>query len=138
MINFNEKLRPLEKRPYRFKNPAMEFFCPLCRTPRAMNSRPRLSKMNYMQIALLTLVTSTLLYPFMELAGVFSFFFIWVAFEATVRLNFRKDVPCPYCGFDASWYKRDVKVARRLVKDFWESKQVPPQQNGQNTQTELR
>ena len=138
MMNLNDKLRPLERRPYRYKNPAMEFFCPLCRSPRAMTSKPRLNGANYLQILLMTIVMSMLLYPFMEFWGVFSFFFIWGAFEASVRVNFRKDVPCPYCGFDASWYKRDVKVARRLVKEFWETKQLEKNAQTQNTQNELR
>ena len=43
--------------------------------------------------------------------------------EVYKRLNFRKEIPCPHCGFDASWYKRDVKVARKLVERHWETSQ---------------
>ncbi len=55
----------------------------------------------------------------------FIFFFItWAIFELVVRSNFQKQIPCPYCGFNASWYKRDVKVARALVQEFWDEKQI--------------
>ncbi len=55
----------------------------------------------------------------MQWKGAFSFFLVWAFFEAALRLNFRKEVPCPHCGFDASWYKKDVNVARRKVDEFW-------------------
>jgi hypothetical protein len=46
-----------------------------------------------------------------------------MGFEGIRRMLFSRQVPCPHCGFDASWYKRDVKVARRLVGEFWGDKQ---------------
>lgn len=61
-------------------------------------------------------------YPLMGWRSVFFFFFIWASYELGVRLLFRKEIPCPHCGFDASWYKRDVKVARKLVHEFWQSR----------------
>jgi predicted RNA-binding Zn-ribbon protein involved in translation (DUF1610 family) len=110
---------PLEKRTFKFKNPHMEFYCPLCGTQRAMTTNPHLSAMNYLQMTLVTVAITACLYPFMELKGIFSFFVVWACFEAALRLNFRKEVPCPHCGFDASWYKKDVKVAREKVDQFW-------------------
>jgi ribosomal protein L37E len=50
----------------------------------------------------------------------FSFFLYWACFEAGRRIFFSREIPCPHCGFDASWYKRDVKVARRKVDEFWQ------------------
>ena len=38
-------------------------------------------------------------------------------------MSYRKEIPCPHCGFDASWYKKDVKIARRLVKEFWDKQE---------------
>jgi len=134
MKNLQNKLRPLETRPYRYKKPATEFFCPLCRSPRAFASKPRLTKRHYLQMTIITVVIAAMLYPFMKYEGLFCIFIVWAAFEAGVRTNFRKEIPCPYCGFDASWYKRDVKVARRLVKEFWEIKNTPTETN----QNELR
>lgn len=110
---------PLETRTFKYKNPHMEFYCPLCGTQRAIIAKPHLSAMNYLQISLITLAISACLYPFMELKGIFSFFLVWALFEGALRLNFRKEVPCPHCGFDASWYKKDVKVAREKVDQFW-------------------
>jgi len=52
----------------------------------------------------------------------FIFFIVWSVFELSIRTDFKKQVPCPHCGFDATWYKKDVKVARQVVKDFWDQK----------------
>ena len=35
----------------------------------------------------------------------------------------KSEIPCPYCGFDASWYKKDVKIARKKVQEFWKKKE---------------
>ena len=113
---------PLTKRTYKYKNAHMEFFCPLCNTQRAVVTDPHLSPLNYLQIFLVTVAISACLYPFMGMKGIFSFFVVWTVFEAALRINFRKEVPCPHCGFDASWYKKDVNVARRKVDEFWQEK----------------
>ena len=62
------------------------------------------------------------LWPIMSGRSLFSFFFYWAGFEGVRRLLFRKEIPCPHCGFDASWYKRDVKMAKQLVHNFWDAK----------------
>ncbi|MEH0862094.1 hypothetical protein [Halobacteriovorax sp. DPLXC-1] len=113
---------PLESRTYKFKKAHIEFFCPLCRTQRAVVTNPHLDAKNYLQIFMLTVVTTAILYPFMSFAGVFSFFLYWAGFEATLRLTFKKEIPCPHCGFDASWYKKDVRIAKAKVKEFWQTK----------------
>jgi transcription elongation factor Elf1 len=116
------KNRPLEKRVYRYKNAATNFFCPLCRTERAVTTSPRLSLKNYAQITLTSIVLGAALYPLMEVRSFFVFFVVWTVFELTVRSDFKKQVPCPHCGFDATSYKKDVRVARQEVKDFWAQK----------------
>lgn len=113
-------LEPLEIRTYRYKNPTMKFFCPLCRTERAFVSSPRLSLRNYFQLFLVTSLTSYALFPVMEWRALFSVFPLWALFEAGIRMNFRKEIPCPHCGFDAAWYKRDVVMARKKVEEFWQ------------------
>ena len=45
----------------------------------------------------------------------------WMIMEVGNKLLYRKDIPCPYCGFDATWYRRDVKIANKMVKDFWKT-----------------
>ncbi|MGZ3786906.1 MAG: hypothetical protein ACXVLQ_00200 [Bacteriovorax sp.] len=117
------KRQPLEKRVYKFKNKNNVFFCPLCRTERGITISPRLTKKNYLQILLTSIVFGSALFPFMGVKCFFIFFVIWAIFELAVRTDYKKQVACPHCGFDATWYKRDVKVARQLVKDFWAQKQ---------------
>lgn len=111
---------PLEYRTYKAKNPKEEFYCPLCRTKRAISNSFRLKAKNYMQVLLVSIVLMGMLYPWMQFKSSFVFFVVWAGFEAGFRMAYRKEIPCPHCGFDASWYKKDVKVARRLVKDFWD------------------
>ena len=118
---------PLDSRPYRYKKAVFNFFCPLCSTERAMTTNHRLTIKNFIQISLITIVISAALYPWMALRGVFSFFLVWPLFEGARRLMFRKEVPCPHCGFDASWYKTDVKMARQKVAEFWQSKDAAEQ-----------
>lgn len=115
---------PLISRTFRLKNPAKEFFCPLCSTKRAFTISPRLQVHNYFQISMMSIFLAMICYPLMEWRGVFFFFPVWIGFEASVRILFRREIPCPHCGFDASWYQRDVKVTRRLVQEFWDKQAV--------------
>ncbi len=115
------ELKPLELRTFRFKNPAVEFFCPLCRTGRAITVHYKLTVLHCAQIVAVATVFTALLWPLMGARSLFSFFLVWIAFEGTLRLLWRKEVPCPHCGFDASWYKKNVKIARKKVEEFWNS-----------------
>jgi hypothetical protein len=114
---------PLEARTFRFKKPALQFFCPLCRTERCISTGHRLTTLNFFQIILLTSLLTAVAFPWGGLKTMASIFPIWLLFEMTRRMLFSKEVPCPHCGFDASWYKRDVKVARKRVAEFWEDKE---------------
>jgi hypothetical protein len=116
------KLSPLERRTFKVKKPTLDFYCALCRTPRQLSTSFRTTIKNYLQIILLTIMTTAICYPIMNFRGVFSFFVFLAGFELVRRANYRKEIPCPHCGFDASWYKKDVKVARRLVADYWAEK----------------
>lgn len=131
------KLRPLERRTFKVKNPSMSFYCPLCRTPRALTTSFRLSVTNYLQILLLTIITTTVTYPLMSFRGIFSFFIFWAGFEWVRRANYRKEIPCPHCGFDASWYKKDVKVARKLVAEHFSEKSENPSEEAIEVPEEL-
>lgn len=131
------KDQKFDARPYKYKNPVKTFFCPLCGVERAFNMSHRLTPKHYFQMIIVTAFTTLLLFPFMEWEGLFSFFAIWACFELGIRMAFRKEIPCPHCGFDASWYKKDVKIARKLVQDFWdqndEAGQEAPIQNNSET-----
>lgn len=131
---FIQRIKPLETRPYRMKKPALRFFCPLCRTERSISTRPRLSGWNYFQIALSSIFFFVVLFPFMEWNSFYLSFIIWIGAEAAVRMRFKKEIPCPHCGFDATWYKRDVKVARKLVNNFWEKQSEPVVETGATQQ----
>lgn len=109
------------------KKAVVQFFCPLCGVKRRMTCRLGLSGKNYGGIALSSVILILLLYyPLMKIHSFFVFFIIffviWAMVELAKRLRFKRDIPCPHCGFDASWYKRDIKVARRLVKEFWDGR----------------
>lgn len=113
----------LDRREYRYKNPTLTFLCPLCSTQRVLRYRPHLSILNYIQITFLSAASIYLTYPLMGMRSFFIFFIFWIGFEGAVRILFKKDLPCPHCGFDAAWYKRDVKVTRTRVQEFWDKKE---------------
>ena len=117
---------PLIDRVYKLKNPRMEFFCPLCRTKRGFSYSPRLTKKNYLQVFFLSLVLTMALYPFLGMRAGVVLFLVWGVMEFSLRVLFKKEIPCPHCGFDAAWYKKDVKIARQKVKEFWERKSPIP------------
>jgi hypothetical protein len=93
---------PLEARVFKFKNPRMEFFCPLCRSQRGFLYSPRLTKKNYVQVFFISLVLSMILYPFLGPRSVVVFFLVWGVMEFSKRVLFKKEIPCPHCGFDAT------------------------------------
>lgn len=116
--------KPLETRVYKYKNKSRNFFCPLCRTERNVNVSPRLTPKNHIQIILTSIVAGSILYPVLGVEGFLIFFMIWGGFELAIRSDFKKQMPCPHCGFDATLYKRDVRVARQKVAEFWAQKQT--------------
>lgn len=121
---YNNSNSPLEKRPYRYKKSSLDFFCPLCRSKRSFVGSPRLSRFNYFQILLVSSILVISTFSIMGPLSLIFVFIVWSIFELAVRANFRKEIPCPYCGFDASWYKKDVVKARELVKKFWNEQGV--------------
>lgn len=95
-----------------------ECFCALCRSPRKLRYSRHLSRMNYAQILVLTLVFSFVTFPWLAWKGALSLPIIWGLFESIHKSLYRKDLKCPYCGFDPKWYKKDVKLARQKVEEF--------------------
>lgn len=87
-----------------------------------MKYRKNLQGKQYAQLAFTTGILSYGLFPFIGAKAVFAFFILWPSFELLNKTLYRKELPCPHCGFDATWYKKDVKIARRLVKEFWDKK----------------
>ena len=112
---------PLQsKRFYRVKKPAREFLCALCSAPRQMKYAKYLSWMNYLQIALVSAALVWILFDWMGAKALFLTFPVWLCFELCNKLFYRKELSCPYCGFDPSWYRRDVRVAHKMVQQFWQ------------------
>jgi hypothetical protein len=103
-----------------------ECFCALCRTPRKLKYNRHLSKMNYVQILFISFVLILLTYRWVGEKGILYLPIVWVIFEMTHKLLYRKDIKCPYCGFDPTWYKRDVKLARVKVQEFLENNPDSP------------
>lgn len=120
------KTRKIDSRPYRVKGAKVNFFCALCRAPRALRFRSKLNSFHYLQIIAISALLITLSFPLMKERSFFWPFVVFAAFEFFNKLLFRKEIPCPHCGFDATWYRRDVKVAKKIVKDFWQAPAVVP------------
>lgn len=74
--------------------------------------------MNYGQILILSLVFFYLAFPWLDWKGVGALPIIWALFESIHKSLYRKDLRCPFCGFDPKWYKKDVKLARKKVEEF--------------------
>lgn len=117
----------------KIKNPKKEFLCALCSAPRQMRYSKNLSRKNYLQIVVTSVLLSWLLFSFVGPKALFSIFFVWTAFEVTNKFLYRKEIPCPYCGFDATWYKRDIKLARKKVEEFWTLKSEGPDTSEQKS-----
>ena len=124
----------LENRTYVAKHPRLEFYWPLCRSKRYFQYRPHLSRKQYLQVLLATIVVSLATFSLTSWRCFIFFFIFWSIVELVTRCLLRKEVPCPYCGFDAAIYRRDVKKARQTVEAFWAARKaldapIPPAEN---------
>lgn len=93
-------------------------FCVLCSSRRTLRYSRFLSFRHFGQILVLGLVVTAVSYPWFALKGAFSLPIIWALFESIHKSLYRKDLKCPVCGFDPTWYKKDVKLARQKVEEF--------------------
>jgi hypothetical protein len=127
-MQFKTDLSQLKKKKFfKVKNSKKEFLCALCKSPRQIRYSKNLSKLVYLRLLLLS---SFLVWAFFPLVGEKAFLIVvplWPIVEFTNKILYRKEIPCSYCGFDATWYRRDVKVAKRKVDDFW-SERLPSKQ----------
>lgn len=108
------------------KKESRDCFCALCRSPRRLRYSRHLKNSHYFQIIVLTIVLSAILYPWLSFKGLASLPLVWVAFESIHKSLYRKDLKCPFCGFDPKWYKKDVKLARRKVEEFLKANPESP------------
>lgn len=100
------------------KSANRDCYCALCRTPRALQYDSNLSARHYGQIALITVILTWALFPVLEWKTLGSFFILWAGFEFTRKSLYRRDVKCSTCGFDPTWYRKDVRIARKHVENF--------------------
>ncbi len=100
------------------KSSKTECFCALCRSPRVIRYSRRLQQRQYLQILTLGFVLTAATSQWFAWKGLFALPLIWAIFESIHKSLYRKDLKCPYCGFDPTWYKKDVKLARRKVEEF--------------------
>lgn len=112
------------KRFFKVKKASSNFICPLCSAPREMRYKKNLNEKQYIQIIVLSASLGWLLFPLMGVKSLALLFVVWIGFEVVNKLLYRKEIACPYCGFDATWYKRDVRVAKRKVEEFWKEKKI--------------
>ncbi len=100
------------------KKDSKECYCALCRSPRVLRYGRHLSKFQYFQIALISAVVMIAGFPFFDFKMVGAPVLVWIIFESVHKSYYRRDLACPFCGFDPTWYKKDVKLARRKVEEF--------------------
>ncbi|MCY4645065.1 MAG: hypothetical protein OXB88_10645 [Bacteriovoracales bacterium] len=110
------------KRTFRLKKAAFRFLCPLCRVDRALEYPSSLKARHFAHIALSALVLAVTFWPLMGAKALYLGLLVWAFYEWALRLLYRKGLPCPHCGFDIAWYKRDVKTAKKIVEHFWKNK----------------
>lgn len=100
------------------KSEKTECFCALCRSPRTLRYSRRLKGRHFLQILTLGIVFTASTSPWFDWKGAFALPLIWAIFEGQYKSLYRKDLKCPFCGFDPTWYKKDVKFARQQVEEF--------------------
>lgn len=108
-----------KNRIYKLRNPSLKFYCALCRTPREAKYRKNLTTKNYLQIGIISVMLVWLTFPIMAFKSLYLFFIVWTLFEVTNKVLYRRELPCPNCGFDPTWYRKDVKMAKRKVQEFF-------------------
>lgn len=100
------------------KRETTDCFCALCRSPRKLKISRYLKNQHYGQILVLTIVVTASLFPWLDWKGAMSLPVVWGIFESIHKSLYRRDLKCPYCGFDPKWYKKDIKLARFKVEEF--------------------
>lgn len=106
-----------------------EVFCALCRSPREIKTSPDLTMLNYLQIFFIAGLFTALTYSWINIKGILIAIPLWAGFEFVKKSLYRKELSCPKCGFDPTWYKRDVKMARAKVQSFFEGQKQTSSSN---------
>ena len=110
----------IDRRPYKIKNAVLEFLCPLCGVERGISVHFKLTRGNHLQIGIISVVLGLIFFNFLNWGVILFYPTVLISFEFVRRSVYRKEIPCPHCGFDAVWYKKDVPKAKQLVHEFWD------------------
>jgi hypothetical protein len=105
-----------------YRQGKLRFFCPLCSQHQSTNTIERVAWQHHLQLALLTLATTLVAWPFFGIDGLLFYLVWWAGFEVVYRLRKREALVCRNCGFDPFLYKRDPKVARKAVQAYWQDR----------------
>ena len=120
-----EHIHPsIDPRTFKRKNSRVDFLCPLCGVKRSITKNFKLTRANYVQICVLAGTLMFISFSFIGGAGLIYFPVVFCGFEFWKRFDYKREIPCESCGFDAIWYKKDVPRARKLVHEFWEQKET--------------
>lgn len=111
------------EKPFQFvREGKLHFFCPLCHYHQSTSTIQKVQLKHHAQIAILTLVTGMLTFPIFGFKGVALYLLYWSGFEFFYRLRKRQALVCESCGFDPFLYKQDVSMARKALRQHWETK----------------
>ena len=122
-MQFKTDISNLKKKKFfKVKNSKKEFICALCKAPRQMRYSKNLSKMTYFRLFLFSSFLVWTLSPILGIKAILAVLPLWPIVEFMNKILYRKEIPCSYCGFDATWYRRDVKIAKKKIENFWSEK----------------
>ncbi|MBN22009.1 MAG: hypothetical protein CL678_12080 [Bdellovibrionaceae bacterium] len=104
------------------KEDRWSFFCPCCSMPRKIKGSASPTKFHVFQIALTSVLLTTIFWSFFEWKGIFSFVPLWIGFEVFYRIRMRIRLRCEHCGFDPYLYLTDTQKAKEEIQSFWKQK----------------
>ncbi len=111
------------EKPFQFfRAGKLHFFCPLCKRHQSTNTIARVKFQHHLQLALLTVAVTLLAFPIFGLKGLALYLVFWACFEFFYRLRKRQALICESCGFDPFLYKQDAGVARKALRQHWETR----------------
>ena len=122
MKNKNHIHESVDPRVFKKKGSRLDFLCPLCGVSRSITKNFKITRANYIQISVLSFTLFLISYSWLGGAGLIYFPVVFCGFEFWKRVDYKRDIPCESCGFDAIWYKKDVPKAKQLVHEFWSQK----------------
>ncbi|MGZ3649598.1 MAG: hypothetical protein ACXVB9_06485 [Bdellovibrionota bacterium] len=112
-----------EAAPFQFVRAGkLHFFCPLCKYHQSTSTIDRVQLKHHAQILVVTLATTLLTFPLFGWNGLLLYLVYWGAFDFFYRLRKRQALVCESCGFDPFLYKQDISLARKALKEHWQSR----------------